>query len=89
MAKISELMDQGETVTVEHRGATYTLDRFDPEDPPLDVMEALEDKGPVAACKILLGSNQWLEFKKTKPRLSDLNAILSAAFGTDLGKSAS
>lgn len=89
MTAVNEMLDTADTVTLEHAGETYAVEKIDPEDPPVDLMEALEDGKAVAACRLLLGDDQWAKFKKSKPKASDLNRLVSKALGTEAGKSGS
>lgn len=90
MTSISELTSSENTVEVEYpegSGTVYTVEKLDQNDPPVEILEALEDGKSVAVCRMVLGDEQWAEFKKSKPKASDLNALIGKVLGTDAGKS--
>lgn len=76
---------QAATVTFDYDGHTYTIEKI--EDPSIDLLEALEDGRVIAATKLILGAEQYAQFKSSSPRVSDLNDLISKAVGTDAGKS--
>ncbi len=78
---------QAKTVQVEHNGTTYTVKKFDPKNPPVRVMKAVEDDKAVGALEVLLGPVQFNKFLETDPMADDLNALVSLILGTEAGKS--
>lgn len=90
MTHIAELVSDDNTVRVEYpegSGTVYTIEKLDQNDPPVEILEALEDGKSVAVCRLILGDEQWAAFKRTKPKASDLNVLIGKALGTDVGKS--
>lgn len=77
---------RGESVSFEYREKTYTIDR----DVEVEVLEDIEAGKIASAVKGLLGPEQYETFKKERPRVSDLAALLEAATqatGANLGES--
>lgn len=74
------------SVTFDYKDVTYTVETdFD-----VEVMEHLEEGMVVKATKALVGESQYASLKLTKPKMSDLNDFMDAAFkalGTNLGES--
>jgi len=69
----------GAGVTVEHNGKTYVLPS--PLDYPVDVVFADND---FEAVRIVLGEEQWQEYRKAKPTIRDFqefNAKINEASG--------
>lgn len=86
MSEVADLKQQEEsqTVTLEHAGMTFTIEKV--EDPSVELLEALEANKIVTAIRLLMGEEQYLKFKSTKPKLSDLQKVLSHATGSETGK---
>jgi hypothetical protein len=57
---------RGDVVEVEHNGKVYTVPS--PMDYPVDVVFADND---FEAVRIVLGEEQWQEYRKTKPTIRD------------------
>lgn len=69
----------GEPIAVEHAGRTYLVPS--PMDYPVDVVFAEND---FEAVRIVLGEEQWQEYRKTKPTIrdfQDFNAKINLASG--------
>ncbi|MER6382094.1 hypothetical protein ACWDBD_38880 [Streptomyces sp. NPDC001118] len=62
----AEAEARGDLIEVEHNGRTYTLPS--PMDYPVDVVFADND---FEAVRIVLGEEQWQEYRKTKPTIRD------------------
>ncbi|MYX26053.1 hypothetical protein GTY75_05115 [Streptomyces sp. SID8381] len=70
---------RGEVIEVEHNGRTYTVPS--PLDYPVDVVFADND---FEAVRIVLGEEQWQEYRKSKPTIRDfqlLNEKINKAAG--------
>ncbi|MFF1450169.1 hypothetical protein ACFVYF_18820 [Streptomyces sp. NPDC058274] len=68
-----------DVIEVEHNGKTYTLPS--PMDYPVDVVFAEND---FEAVRIVLGEEQWQEYRKTRPTIrdfQDFNAKINKATG--------
>ncbi|MFD4608279.1 hypothetical protein ACFWOT_09195 [Streptomyces sp. NPDC058440] len=69
----------GEAIEVEHNGRTYYVPS--PMDFPVDVVFAEND---FEAIRIVLGEEQWQEYRRTKPTIRDFRALndkINAASG--------
>jgi hypothetical protein len=66
-----------ETVTVEYKGGSYVLPSS-LDDVDGDILDALDDRKVSHVLKGLLGVEQWVAFKKTKPKVSDYNGLFEA-----------
>jgi hypothetical protein len=62
------------TTTIKWKNFEFTIES-DSENLDVDVVEAMEEGKVVAAVRAILGPKQWFEFKKTKPRMSDIGEI--------------
>ena len=75
----------GQGVPFEFDGKMYLLDR--PEDWDIEILELFSANDLLGAVKLLLGDNQYAEFKtdidgnKTKRTMKDLGKILEVAMG--------
>lgn len=80
MPRIKELKAEAQEapaeVTFTFAGKDYTV----ATDVDLDVMEYLEEGLIVKATKALVGDDQYMIFKATRPKMSDLNDFVGEAF---------
>ena len=80
---------RGDVITVEHKGATYEIDRDNADN--LELMEFIEDEQYIKATRGYLGADQWAKWKdanrdeKGRVRSADfesfLNTVMSAIGG--------
>lgn len=74
-AALAEALGQG--VTFEFGGRQYTIPPSDDWD--IELVEAFERDRLVEAMKLLLGTEQWEEFRKHHTKLRELNEFFEAA----------
>ncbi|GAA3473885.1 hypothetical protein [Nonomuraea roseola] len=73
-ARAAKAEATGESVPVEYDGAVYTVPT--PMDWPLDVLDLLEVNKIIGALKLVMGADQYEEFRTSKPRtLSDATKL--------------
>jgi hypothetical protein len=63
-----------DTIEVVYGGETFAFPA-EMDDVDGDVLDALDDRKISHALKALLGDDQWLRFKKSKPKVSDYNGL--------------
>jgi hypothetical protein len=66
----AEAEARGDLIEVEHNGKTYTVPS--PMDYPVDVVFAEND---FEAVRIVLGEEQWQEYRKTRPTIRDFQTF--------------
>lgn len=67
---------KGEGIPVEYDGHTYTIPPSSKWD--IDAIEAAELGQVVRSTKMILGAEQWAEFRKTHRTLGDLEKFMEA-----------
>lgn len=86
-AAVSEASDDN-IVTFEYEQRVYTIDKNLFTD-NIEILEAFEDGKLITPIKLMLGDQQWLRFKNTKPNAEKLGKFaeeLFKAVGVDLGE---
>lgn len=75
-------------VTFEFEQRVYTVDKNLFTD-DIEILEAFEDGKLITPIKLMLGTQQWIRFKNTKPNAEKLGKFaeeLFKAVGIDLGE---
>ncbi|MEV0823852.1 hypothetical protein [Nonomuraea rubra] len=66
----------GRPFPVEHNGVTYTVPT--PMDWDADALDLLEAGRVTAALRLILGDDQYEQFRATKPKLRDAAGLMDA-----------
>jgi len=69
-----------ETKTLAFEGLSIELPTLS-EDLPLDIVEKFEDDKIVAFVRALVGDENWVKFKSTKPSMKDFGRLADAIGG--------
>lgn len=86
-AAMAEAKDDN-IITFDFEQRVYTIDKNKFTD-DIDILEAFEDGKIITPIKLMLGDQQWLRFKSTKPNGEKLEAFANAlltAVGVDMGE---
>ena len=70
-----------EVKTVEFDGDSYTVAKEILDD--VEVLEAWEDGKHATLCRLILGADQWKQFKSKKRSVSEMYAFLNVALAGD------